>query len=65
MTIEFGRDICSDPGTSEKKEWLVTNGIGGFASGTVAGLLTRRYHGFLVAALKPPLVRNLLLTKID
>ncbi|HET7288866.1 MAG TPA: amylo-alpha-1,6-glucosidase [Thermodesulfobacteriota bacterium] len=65
MTIEFGRDICYDPRTSERKEWLVTNGIGGFASGTVAGILTRRYHGLLVAALKPPLGRNLLVTKLD
>lgn len=65
MAIEFGREICCDPAASERKEWLVTNGIGGFASGTVAGLLTRRYHGLLVAALKPPLGRNLLVTKLD
>jgi hypothetical protein len=62
MAIEFGREICCEPGISEKREWLVTNGIGGFASGTVAGLLTRRYHGLLIAALKPPLGRNLLVT---
>jgi predicted glycogen debranching enzyme len=43
----------------------VTNGIGGYASGTVAGLLTRRYHGLLVAALQPPLGRTLLLAKLD
>ena len=43
----------------------MTNGIGGYASGTVAGLLTRRYHGLLVAALNPPLGRTLLLTKLD
>jgi len=43
----------------------VTNGLGGFASGTVAGLLTRRYHGLLVAALKPPLGRTLLVAKLD
>jgi predicted glycogen debranching enzyme len=65
MAIEFGREICCEPGISEKREWLVTNGIGGFASGTVAGLLTRRYHGLLIAALKPPLGRNLLVTKLD
>jgi predicted glycogen debranching enzyme len=50
---------------AEKREWLVTNGIGGFAMGTVAGLSTRRYHGLLVAALKPPLGRTLLLAKLD
>lgn len=73
MTIEFGRDIvgntCGDPlrtGTqAEQQEWLVTNGIGGYAAGTVAGLLTRRYHGLLVAALAPPLGRTLLVTKAD
>jgi predicted glycogen debranching enzyme len=46
-------------------EWLVCNGIGGYASGTVAGQLTRRYHGYLVAALDPPLGRTLLLAKLD
>jgi predicted glycogen debranching enzyme len=43
----------------------VTNGIGGFAAGTVSGLLTRRYHGLLIAALKPPLGRTLLVSKLD
>lgn len=47
------------------QEWLITNGIGGYASGTVAGALTRGYHGLLIAALKPPLQRTLLLTKLD
>jgi predicted glycogen debranching enzyme len=65
MGLEFGRDICGDLHCSEAREWLVTNGIGGYASGTVAGLLTRRYHGLLVAALKPPLGRTLLVTKVD
>jgi predicted glycogen debranching enzyme len=65
MTIEFGREICGELSLAERREWLVTNGIGGYASGTVAGLLTRRYHGLLVAALKPPLGRTLLVTKVD
>jgi len=65
MGIEFGREICGDLDIAEYREWLVTNGIGGYASGTVAGLLTRRYHGLLVAALNPPLGRTLLLTKLD
>lgn len=47
------------------REWLVTNGIGGYASGTIAGILTRSYHGLLVAALDPPVARTLLLTKLD
>ncbi len=65
MSIEFGREICGDLSNAQTREWLVTNGIGGYASGTVAGLLTRRYHGLLLAALKPPLGRTLLLAKLD
>ncbi len=65
MCIEFGREICGNLDIAESREWLVTNGIGGYASGTVAGLLTRRYHGLLVAALKPPLGRTLMLAKLD
>ncbi|MDZ8083859.1 MAG: amylo-alpha-1,6-glucosidase [Nostoc sp. DcaGUA01] len=65
MCIEFGREICGNLDIAESREWLVTNGIGGYASGTVAGLLTRRYHGLLVAALQPPLGRTLLLAKLD
>ncbi|NJM21221.1 MAG: glycogen debranching protein [Richelia sp. RM2_1_2] len=65
MCIEFGREICGNLDTAESREWLVTNGTGSYASGTVAGLLTRRYHGLLVAALQPPLGRTLLLTKLD
>ena len=64
-TIDFGREVCGSLALSAGREWLVTNGIGGYASGTVAGLLTRRYHGLLIAALKPPLGRTLLLTKLD
>jgi predicted glycogen debranching enzyme len=65
MGNKFGRDICGDLGSAETREWLVTNGIGGYASGTVAGVLTRRYHGLLLGALKPPLGRTLLVTKFD
>jgi predicted glycogen debranching enzyme len=63
--IDIGREIGSDLESAERKEWLVTNGIGGFAMGTVAGTLTRRYHGLLIAALNPPLGRRLLVTKLD
>ncbi|GAB1543295.1 amylo-alpha-1,6-glucosidase [Scytonema sp. NUACC21] len=65
MCIEFGREICGSLNIAESREWLVTNGIGGYASGTVAGLLTRRYHGLLVASLNPPLGRTLMLSKLD
>jgi predicted glycogen debranching enzyme len=63
--IDFGREVCSHLSVAESREWLVTNGIGGFAMGTVAGLLTRRYHGLLIAALQPPLGRTLMLAKLD
>jgi hypothetical protein len=47
------------------REWLVTNGLGGYASGTVVGALTRRFHGLLVAALPAPLGRMMLLTHLE
>ncbi len=63
--IGWGREISGDLPAAERREWLCTNGIGGFASGTVAGSLTRRYHGLLVAALEPPLGRTLLVATVD
>ena len=48
-----------------KKEWLITNGIGGFASSTIIGANTRKYHGLLVAPLTPPARRYLILSKVD
>ncbi|MDJ0753816.1 MAG: amylo-alpha-1,6-glucosidase [Ardenticatenaceae bacterium] len=63
--IDFGRDVTGRIDVSAGREWLVTNGIGGFAMGTIAGVLTRRYHGLLVAALNPPLGRKLMLAKLD
>ena len=63
--VEFGREVCGELNTAEAREWLVTNGIGGFASGTVAGSLTRRYHGLLIAALQPPLGRTQLVATLD
>lgn len=63
--VRFGRAVSNDLSAAECREWLVTNGLGSYASGTVAGTLTRRYHGLLVAALRPPVERTLLVTKID
>ena len=63
--VDFGREICCDLRAAESREWLVTNGIGGYAFGTIAGLQTRCYHGLLVAALQPPLGRTLLLANLD
>ncbi len=63
--VDLGREICGDLASVGSREWLVTNGIGGYAFGTAAGHLTRSYHGLLVAALEPPLGRVLLLAKLD
>jgi predicted glycogen debranching enzyme len=63
--IHLGRDICNDLEESTSREWWLSNGIGGYASGTLSGALTRRYHGLLVAPLHPPLGRFLLFVKAD
>src|SRR5437762_6715280 len=55
---------ASHPDVLVTPEWLVTNGLGGYASGTVAGVLTRRYHGLLVAALPAPVGRMLMLSRL-
>jgi len=53
--------LCQDRDALIGREWLVTNGIGGYALGSVAGVCTRAYHGYLVAATAPPVGRTLLL----
>ncbi|MBV9241390.1 MAG: glycogen debranching enzyme N-terminal domain-containing protein [Acidobacteria bacterium] len=63
--IRLRPDECRDLAQSATREWLETNGIGGYASGTVAGPHTRRYHGLLVAATRPPLGRMALLSKFE
>lgn len=65
MTKTLGRGGVNDQAVATTREWLVTNGIGGYACGTIAGVLTRGYHGYLLAALKPPVERKLLVTKFD
>ena len=52
--IQFTKETCGDLDAATRREWLETNGLGGFASSTIIGLNTRRYHGLLVAATKPP-----------
>src|SRR5207344_751080 len=47
------------------REWLVTNGLGGYASGTVAGVASRRFHGLLIAALPAPLGRRMMLNHLS
>ena len=63
--IEFDKEICTNFAESSKLEWLETNGIGGFASGTISGANTRRYHGILTAAMRPPLGRVTILSKFE
>lgn len=65
LPIEFDRSICGDPGEACSREWLETNGLGGFGCSTVIGLNTRRYHALLVAATKPPVGRMVLLSKVE
>lgn len=48
-----------------EKEWIITNGIGGFASSTIIGANTRKYHGLLVSPIIPPARRRLILSKLD
>jgi predicted glycogen debranching enzyme len=63
--VQFGREVCGNLPAAESREWLVTNGIGGFASGTIATGMTRRYHGLLIAALQPPVGRTHLVGVLD
>ena len=65
MPVRIGPDECRDFDTACGLEWLVTNGIGGYASGTVAGANTRRYHGLLVASFKPPAQRMVLMAALE
>src|SRR5436189_6449131 len=62
--LTWGREVTGDLAAAERREWLCVNGIGGFASGTIAGSQTRRYHGLLIAALAPPLGRTLLAAQV-
>src|SRR5215217_6922196 len=63
--IRFEQEDCGRLSRATKQEWLETNGIGGFASSTIIGLNTRRYHALLTAATKPPVGRLLLLSKLE
>ena len=63
--IRLGTSICGRFESSSCREWLETNGIGGYASSSISGANTRRYHGLLVAATRPPLGRMVLLSKFE
>jgi len=63
--VRFGRAVCGDLREAERREWWLANGLGGYAAGTIAGSLTRRYHGLLIAPADPPLGRRLVWAKAD
>ena len=63
--LDWGREVCGDLEAAERREWLCTNGLGRLRLRHVAGTLTRRYHGLLVAALAPPLGRTLVVAKLE
>ncbi|UCC68008.1 MAG: glycogen debranching enzyme N-terminal domain-containing protein, partial [Armatimonadota bacterium] len=63
--IAFGPEVCRDFEQAITREWLETNGLGGYASSTIIGANTRRYHALLVAALAPPTRRTVLLSKVE
>lgn len=65
MPISFERNICCNFDETIAREWFLTNGLGGYAAGTIAGTLTRMQHGLLVAALPEHTTPQLLLAKID
>ncbi len=65
LPIEFDYLVLGDISEASTREWLETNGIGGFASSTLIDLNTRRYHGLLTAATKPPVGRFVLLSKFE
>jgi len=65
LAWEIGPDVCGDFDRATRYEWLETDGLGGWASSTIAGAHTRRYHGLLVAATRPPVGRMVLLSRLD
>ena len=64
-SIAFTKDTLSNFSDNISKEWIISNGIGGYASSSVLGINTRKYHGLLVAALHPPVDRTVCLSKLD
>ena len=65
MTITIDNDAYGDFERLAELEWLETNGLGGWAGSTVAGAHSRRYHGLLVAATRPPVGRTVMVSKLE
>lgn len=65
FSLDVSPADISQPQANDDREWLLTNGLGSFASSNIWGANTRRYHGLLVAALEPPLKRTLMFSRVD
>jgi glycogen debranching enzyme len=65
MPYKFDETKCRNLELSSRREWILTNGLGGYAMGTVSGINTRRYHGLLVASINPPIERMVLLANVE
>src|SRR5262245_49188260 len=65
MFISFGRGLCGNFAKACEMEWLETNGTGSYAMGTACGANTRRYHNLFTVALKPPLERVQMVTRVE
>lgn len=63
--IVLGAEVTGDFEAASRREWLETNGLGGWAGSTICGVHSRRYHGMLVAALDPPVGRTVLLSRLE
>ncbi len=63
--IAFDKTVCGNLEQAAQREWLETNGIGGFASSTIVGMNTRRYHGLLISSLRPPVDRYMMLSNLE
>src|SRR5690349_10332410 len=65
MQYTLDETQCRSLEIATRREWLLTNGLGGYSSGTASGINSRRYHGLLVAATQPPAGREVLLAAMD
>ncbi|MCM0676145.1 glycogen debranching enzyme N-terminal domain-containing protein, partial [Micromonospora phytophila] len=65
IDIRFGPQVCGELTSGATREWLVADGLGGYATGTVSGLRTRRYHGLLVVPGETPASRRVGLVGLD
>src|SRR5437763_14867475 len=65
LNLTIDETILKDYTSASSREWLVTNGLGGYASSSLSGANTRRYHGLLVSTLNPPSDRRVLLSKVE